>query len=218
MDHENNRDYCTLYIVRHGETEWNKNRTVMGQMDSPLTPEGVRQVEATADQLKDIHFDAIFSSDSPRAQRTAEIIRLDRDLAIQTSKLLRERKYGRFEGKPAEKFHNAVKHLLEKKEALTEEEQWKFNISDDMESDEELANRFIIQLREIAASHINKTVLVTTHGGCIRMFLVRTGYAGYKKLQGGTFQNAGYVKASSDGIDFFIEEVKGIKYKDKAAE
>ena len=70
---ENN--HCTLYIVRHGETEWNKNHTIMGQLDSPLTPLGVKQVTTTAEALKHVHFDAIFSSDSPRAQRTAEIIR-----------------------------------------------------------------------------------------------------------------------------------------------
>jgi broad specificity phosphatase PhoE len=80
-----------------------------------------------------------------------------------------------------------------------------------MESDEELADRFIVQLREIAASYQNKTVLVTTHGGCIRMFLTRTGYAKYGKLPGGTFRNAGYVQALSDGVDFFIKEVTGIR-------
>lgn len=181
----------------------------MGQMDSSLTPEGMLQVKAIAETLKHVHFDAIFSSDSPRTQRTAEIIRLDRKLAIQTSKLLRERKYGHFEGKPSAEYREAVKHLFEEKEKLTEQEQWKFSFGEDMESDEELANRFIVQLREIAASHQNKTVLVTTHGGCIRMFLIRTGYAKYGKLPGGAFQNAGYVKVLSDGVNFFIKEVKG---------
>jgi len=209
---ENKKDYCTLYLVRHGETEWNKNHVVMGHMDSSLTPEGVRQVKATSEKLRHIKFDAIFSSDSPRAQRTAEIIKLDQELAIQTSKLLRERKYGHFEGKSSAEFHEAVKHLIEEKEKLTEQEQWKFSFGKDMESDGELADRFIIQLREIAASYPNKTVLVATHGGCIRMFLMRTDYVKYGELQGGTFQNAGYVRVLSDGVNFFIKEVNGIEY------
>jgi broad specificity phosphatase PhoE len=207
---DTDKDYCTFYLVRHGETEWNKNGTVMGQMDSPLTAEGMLQVKATAEKLKHVHFDAIFSSDSPRTQRTAEILRLDRQLAIKTSKLLRERRYGHFEGKSSAEYYEAIKHLLEEKEKLTEQEQWKFRFGEDMESDEELADRFIIQLREIAAAYKNKTVLVATHGGCIRMFLIRTGYAKYGKLPGGAFQNAGYVKVLSDGTDFFIREVKGI--------
>lgn len=206
-----NEIFCTLYLVRHGETEWNKNHTIMGHMDSPLTPEGVRQVEATAEKLKNVHFDAIFSSDSPRTQRTADIIRLDRKLAIQTSKLLRERNFGRFEGGSSAKYHETVDHLLQKKEKMDEQEQWKFKFDESMESDEELADRFIVQLREIAASHPNETVLVTTHGGCIRLFLTRAGYVKYGALPGGAFLNAGYVKVLSDGIDFFIKEVTGIK-------
>ncbi len=208
---ENKKNFCTLYLVRHGETEWNKNHTVMGQMDSNLTSEGVRQVKATAEKLRYVHFDAIFSSDSPRAQKTAEIIKLDRALAIQTSKLLRERKYGHYEGKPSAEFYEATKCLLKEKERLTEDEQWKFNFGEDLESDAEIADRFIVQLREIAVSYPQKTVLVTTHGGCIRTFLMRTGYIQYGRLPGGTFQNAGYVKVLSDGIDFFIKEVEGLK-------
>lgn len=207
---ETEKNYCTLYLVRHGETEWNKNHTVMGQMDSPLTPEGVKQVETTAEELKDIHFDAIFSSDSPRTKRTAEIIKLDRQLAVQTSKLLRERNFGHYEGKPSADYHGAVKHLLAEREQLTEQEQWKFRFGDDMESDEELADRFIVQLREIAAAYPGKTVLVVTHGGCIRMFLIKSGYVKYGQLPGGAFRNAGYVKTLSDGVDFMIKKVNGI--------
>ena len=204
-------NYCMLYIVRHGETEWNKNKTVMGQMDSPLTPEGVEGVKATAEALKNVHFDAIFSSDSPRAKRTAEIIRLDRELAVQTSELLRERKFGHFEGNPSEEYHATVQHLLEEKKRLAEHEQWKFRLSEDMESDEELADRLIIQLREIAAAYPGKTVLIATHGGCIRTFLMRTDPANYKKSASDPVPNAGYLKVLSDGIDFFLKDIVGMK-------
>jgi len=79
-----------------------------------------------------------------------------------------------------------------------------------MESDEELVNRFLIQLREIAVGYQAKTVLVATHGGCIRTFLMRTGYAKYGALPGGSFQNGGYVKILSDGTDFIIKEIEGL--------
>jgi len=202
-----------ILLARHGETEWNTNQNyvIMGQMDSPLTPLGVEQVKATAEALKNVHFDAIFSSDSPRAQRTAEIIRLDRELAVQTSELLRERKYGHFEGGPSAEYYAAVQHLLEEKKRLAEHEQWKFRLSEDMESDEELVDRFFVQLREIAVSYPGKTVLVATHGGCIRTFLMRTDPANYKMWLGSHFPNAGYLRVLSDGVDFFLKDIVGMK-------
>ena len=212
---ENKENYCTLYVVRHGETEANKNHVTQGVLDAPLTPEGVLQVEATAKDLCHIHFDAIFSSDLPRARRTAEIIKLDRELAIQTAELLRERNFGEFEGKPAAEYHAAVDRLLEEKERLTEQEQWKFSLGKDVETDEELAERMLVQIREIAASHPGKTVLVTTHGTAMRMFLTRIGYAKYGELSSGTVRNAAYAKILSDGIDFFVKEVKGIEKRIK---
>ncbi|MBI2630816.1 histidine phosphatase family protein [Candidatus Nomurabacteria bacterium] len=56
-------NYCTLYLVRHGETEWNVKKITQGQSESTLTENGIRQAEETAEKLKDIKFDAIFSSD-----------------------------------------------------------------------------------------------------------------------------------------------------------
>ena len=135
----------------------------------------------------------------------------NRRLAIQTSKLLRERKYGHFEGKPSVDFYEKTKHLLEEKEKLSEKEQWKFRFSEDMESDGEVAARFITKLREVAVAYPGKVVLVATHGGCIRTFLMRVGWIEYGGLRGGSFQNAGYVKAVSDGVDFFVKEVAGVK-------
>jgi broad specificity phosphatase PhoE len=211
-------NYCTLYIVRHGETEWNINHTTMGQKDSPLTKAGIEQAHTTAKELKDIHFDAIFSSDSLRAHRTAEIIKLERDLVIQTTKLLRERTYGHFEGKPHDEYMEATKQLREQLKQLSEEEKWKFKFREDVESDFELVSRFITKLREIAVAYPNKTVLVATHGGCIRMFLVRTGVYKKEELPAGSFGNAGYLKVLSDGVDFFVKEVKGVKEKPKGSE
>ena len=80
-----------------------------------------------------------------------------------------------------------------------------------MESDKELVNRFIIQLRELAVSYPAKTVLVATHGGCIKTFLMRTDPVNYRTWSKSNFPNAGYVKALSDGVDFFIKEIYGIK-------
>lgn len=205
------KNYCTMYIVRHGETEWNLKGITQGQTNSSLTEKGIQQAQTTAHELKDINFDTIFSSDLTRTQHTAEIIKLDRDIVIQTSKLLRERSFGSFEGKHGDEFREILKEKILEREKLSEEKEWSFRLASDIETDEELVNRFILQLREIAVAYPSKTVLIVSHGGPIRMFLAKIGYRTKRELSGGTFANAGYIKIISDGINFFIKEVHGIK-------
>lgn len=65
----------TVYITRHGQTEWNVQKRMQGHQDSPLTPLGVQQAEWLGKSLQDVHLDAVYASSSPRALRTAEIIR-----------------------------------------------------------------------------------------------------------------------------------------------
>ena len=209
MKKDNN--FCTLYLVRHGETEWNKNGLVMGQSDSALTTEGVRQAEITAEELKEVHFDAIFSSDLSRAERTAQIIKLERRLAVETSKALRERTYGHYEGTLGEDYGKKFRHLFDKLKQMSEKEQKEFKFDNDIESDNEVIGRFITQLREISVAYPGKTVLIVTHGGCIRTFLMHIGYVKWGELTVGTFSNGGYVEVLSDGVDFLIKNVKGIK-------
>ena len=204
------QNYCNLYLVRHGETEWNVKGIIQGQNNSCLTENGKQQAKTIADELKDIKFDSIFSSDLTRTQDTAEIIRLDREIVIQTSKLLRERNFGSFEGKRGDEFRETLKDKIIEREKLSEEEGWLFKLTEDVETDEELVNRFLIQLREISLAYPNKTVLVVSHGGPIIMFLSKIGYMTKKELNSGTFRNGGCIKFLSDGFNFFIKDVKGV--------
>lgn len=209
MENENQEKYCNLYLVRHGETEWNVKHITQGQSESSLTELGIKQAKDVANEFKDIRFDAIFSSDLSRTERTAEIIKLDRDIIIQTSELLRERFFGKFEKKHSDEIKNTLKEKLAIRESLTDEESWNHRLDDDIETDEEIVTRFLVKLREISVAYLGKTVLVVSHGGPIRMFLAKVGYAKKKDLKGGSFKNAGYVNVLSDGVDFFVKEVKG---------
>ena len=60
-----------LYIVRHGKTDWNKECRFQGAKDIPLNEEGRAAAEKLHERLKDIHFDAVFSSPLSRAYETA---------------------------------------------------------------------------------------------------------------------------------------------------
>ena len=108
-------------------------------------------------------------------------------------------------------FKNTLKDKLLERESLSEQEAWSFELSPEVETDEAIVTRFIIKLREISIAYPGKTVLVVSHGGPIRMFLIKTGYASKKELPGGSFKNAGYIKVLSDGVDFFIKEVQGVQ-------
>ena len=209
MPQENN-NYCTIYLVRHGETEWNKKRIIMGQSDSPLTETGIEQVKATAQELKRVDFAAIFSSDLLRAQRTAAIIKLERQLAVQTTKALRERTFGHYEGMSVEEFEKIFKDSFDKLKQLTEKEQKAFKLDRDIESDDDVVGRMITRLREIAVAYPGKNVLVVSHGTSIRTFLLHIGYAKLEELKTGAVVNGGYAAVLCDGIDFFIKETRGI--------
>jgi probable phosphoglycerate mutase len=56
--------YCTIYLVRHGQTEWNVKRLIQGQKNSQLTKLGLEQAAATAAKLQDIIFDDVFEDEN----------------------------------------------------------------------------------------------------------------------------------------------------------
>lgn len=214
MEPNEEKNYCILHILRHGETEGNAQGILQGYVaDSPLTEKGIEQARNRAEELKDINFDAIFSSDLSRTYKTAEIVKLDREIVIQTSKLLRERNYGKFDGLNASIFRQALKDKLKEKQDFLDEHYWSFKVADDVESYEEIVQRFILQLREISVAYPDKHILIVSHGACIRNFLIKIGYATIKELPSGSLENTAYVKVLSDGVDFFVKDVNGINKK-----
>lgn len=197
----------TFYIVRHGQTESNVKDFIQGQTDSPLTQKGIDEIKRIAEKLKGVNFDYVFSSDLLRAKRTAEIIALEHKLAVKTNKLLRERKFGKFEGRPATEYDELNKILRQ----LNDEERYsykKFGI----ESDEEIVERFTTFIREVAIANPGKKILIVTHGAMIRIFLIRLGEGNYNTLRAGTVKNGSFIKVVSDGTDFLVKEMSGIQF------
>jgi broad specificity phosphatase PhoE len=203
------QNYCTLYIVRHGETDWNVKKIMQGHSDSILTDNGKQQATVLANQLKDIHFEAIYSSDLLRTKKTAEILKLERELVINTTKLLRERYFGRFEGKTFAEFQELQKEYIKKYEHETDEGKRKFKYPG-TESDEEIISRLLLFLRETAVAYPNKNILVVSHGGVMRALLLHLGFATYDELEEYIIANASYIKLESDGVDFIVKETQGI--------
>lgn len=202
-----------FYIVRHGETEWNVKKLQQGHSDSPLTATGEAQIRALAQQLSAIKFDHAFSSDLLRAKRTAEIIAVERKLAVNTTHLLRERSYGKYEGKTREEFERENRALIEHQESLSAAERSKFKYAADMESDEEVVTRLLVFLRETAVAYPNKNILVVSHGGVLRTLLRHLGYL--VRRGPGTIENTAYVQLASDGVEFEVQAMRGILVDDR---
>ncbi len=203
-------NYCTIYLVRHGRTDWNDKKLIQGHLDIPLNSSGQASARELAQELKKIKFDKVYSSDLLRAKQTAEIIALEHQLEVEATKALRERCFGNIEGKSHDEFKkiDPILDSLDDKTIYS----YKFSNNIEMENDEEVMNRFIPFLREIAVGNPGKTILVTTHAGPMWMFLVKLGFYSYKGWI--SINNLAYIKLESDGVDFFVKETKRIEKRE----
>lgn len=88
-----------LYLVRHGETDWNKVRKLQGQVDIPLNEFGRELAKETKKGLADIPFAVCYTSPLKRAKETAELILEGRDVPIIEDERIMEMAFGVYEGK-----------------------------------------------------------------------------------------------------------------------
>jgi probable phosphoglycerate mutase len=151
-----------LCLVRHGETDWNADRRIQGQIDSPLNATGKAQAAAVAGALAGTCFAAIYSSDLARARATAETIAARHRMPIQLCRELRERHYGVFQGLS-----------YPEAEARYPDRYARFHhrdIDEDFEDGESLrsfSTRVSTTLQSIAQKHFGAQVFVATHGGVL---------------------------------------------------
>ena len=98
-----------LYLVRHGETEWNKEGRMQGRQGVGLNETGVLQVEKLRDEIRErgLRFDICFASPLKRAVETAESL-VGGECEILYDERLVERGFGEFEGKSMEEFWASV--------------------------------------------------------------------------------------------------------------
>jgi broad specificity phosphatase PhoE len=208
-----NKNYSTIYIVRHGESEANVVDTY--GLDKKLTEKGRKQAKTLALKFKKIHFDAFFTSPLVRAKETAEIIASEHSLEVLTKYALRERFTGELEGRLVDEVRKELKHIYEMRRNLPYDKWKTTEIAKGYESDDQLMSRFITAIREIAVGYPQKTVLIASHVGLMRTLLVHLGTTTYKDVMDMHFENTGYIKLKTDGIDFFIEEIVGLKKYDE---
>jgi 2,3-bisphosphoglycerate-dependent phosphoglycerate mutase len=151
-----------ICLVRHGETEWNAERRIQGQIDIGLNDTGLRQAAAAGRWLKVAGIVALYSSDLKRAWTTALAIGSALGLAADPVPDLRERRYGIFEGLT---FAEAQARYPEGYAAFARR-----NADYDFENGESLRAmhaRVTGKLAELAARHPGETIAVVVHGGVL---------------------------------------------------
>ena len=161
-----------LCIVRHGETAWNAEHRVQGQLDIPLNAMGLAQAAAVARALVMEDFAAVYASDLCRARATAEPYALLKKKEILLQKDLRERHYGIFESLT----YAEVKVRYPEDYARFEQRAPEY----DFRTGESLRNfsaRSIEVVSRIASRHAGENVLIVTHGGVLdKLYRFITGY------------------------------------------
>lgn len=151
-----------LYVVRHGETEWNTRGIQQGHLDSPLTATGVRQARGVAKGLVGRGIDAIFSSDLGRARTTADIIAKEIGFEVVDDKRLRERNLGTIEGMTQEDFR--LRYPEEFASYKSRDPEYAFPGG---EGTTEFYQRSINGCNSIAEKNSGHTILLVTHGGVL---------------------------------------------------
>lgn len=180
-----------IYLIRHGETDWNAKRKIQGQTDIPLNSNGKQQAEEAANEIVNLKIDRIISSDLSRAKETAEIINKKIGVKITLDKRLREENFGDYEGRIIEEITDEEWNVLnETPEKIHGESRNQLY---------ERAKSFISQIKE------DENILVVTHGGLLRMILY---YSQNKK----SYDKDSFIVFAKN---LLISNAKVMEYKEK---
>lgn len=173
-----------LYIIRHGETDWNKEKRLQGQSDTQLNALGISLAEITARALSDVKFDYIFSSPLMRAYKTAQIMRLDRDVEIVTDDRLKEICFGTNEGLYPEQMPKDFHYFFDAPE--------KYRPAEGGETYEQLCARsrdFIDKvIVPLSVREPEATALITAHGALNKSIMIYLNHLEIKNMWDGVFQ------------------------------
>ena len=169
-----NEETLKLYIVRHGETEWNVIKRFQGQLNTPLTEKGIKKLKETGKKLENVLFDEVYTSELGRTVASAEII-LNENRGYKNKKRelqklaeLNEVYFGVWQGLTYEEvflkypeegnnyFYNVKNYKAENVEA---------------EKLEDALERFLKGINKILDSHESGNILVVTHGTVFEMFM-----------------------------------------------
>ncbi len=166
---QSEKNPARLWLVRHGQTDWNAQRRIQGHTPTELNATGRQQAEMLAQWFAERHFFAIWSSDLPRALQTAQIIAARQSCTITVTKQLRERHLGAFEGKTWDEVRAMRTELTGNNTGNGDLADW--TGVPGVESDQQLWDRTRAVLDEMSEVENGKDVMAVTHGGVLKHVL-----------------------------------------------
>ena len=179
-----------LYLVRHGETDWNRAHRIQGSTDIPLNDTGREQARTTGRLLARRRWDAVVASPLSRAFETASLIAAEVGLGVpEIDPAIVERNYGAAEGMTGAEI-----------DAL-------YPSGTDVpgrETREDVVSRAIPALLAIAERHPGQAVIVVSHGGVIRSVLnaVQPGTSANELIRNGSVHSFRHVDGALELIAF----------------
>ena len=148
-----------LVLVRHGETDWNRQRRFQGHADQPLNDAGRSQAGKLAHALRDEPVTALYTSPLMRARETAQILGVAFGLEVCTLDALLEIDVGAWEGLTIEQVRERYPGRAD--------QNWRSGWEDG-ETYEELEQRVVPALIQLGSRHDDGRVLAVTHAGPLR--------------------------------------------------
>ena len=161
-------DQTLIYLLRHGQTTWNIERRFQGQLDVPLSEEGMRQADLVARWLQHQPgpFGAIYSSDLLRAKQTAEAIGRRLGLELETAEALREIHVGDWQGLLSTEIESRYPGQLER----WRNQSHMFRIPGG-ETVQEVQARMLAWYAGAIVEHRGEAIVVVSHGMSMRVLL-----------------------------------------------
>lgn len=190
----------TIYIFRHGQTDYNMSRRVMGQLDIPLNETGRTQAIELANKISEEPIQAIYTSPLLRAKQTAQILADKIGIPIIPDKRLMERNNGKLQGHIVHGTDNPDEYQTDYNQlelflpaAQLNDNNWK---PDGGESRTECWSRAQKAITEIVKNTPYDTIAISTHSVVMRGILNMVGMGDAK------INNCDYVKLIWDGKNF----------------
>ena len=155
-----------IFLVRHAEAEGNLFRVAHGQYDSTITPQGYRQLAWLRERFKNEKLDAVYGSDLTRTRTTASALYVPRGLPFRPMPLLREIRLGIWEQMTWGEIQRMDRQMyvdFNKRPHL-----WH---TEGAETFEQVRDRMLEGVRQIAAEHPGGTVAAASHGAALRTLL-----------------------------------------------
>ena len=187
-----------LILIRHGETDWNRQLRFQGHFNAGLNAMGLEQARRLGERLAGERVDSIYASDLLRTQQTAGPAARALGLPAVTDAALREQNFGRVDGMSVEEIQ--AQHPGAWEGWLRFHEDY---CMPEGASTRQFHPRVMEAMRRIAAAHAGQTLLVVTHGGVLDMVWRTAQSLGLNGPRQSDIPNAGVnrVRMREGGID-----------------